>query len=502
MYKAFSLFLLILFPLCALSQTFPTEGKTINYRLIGFKFHAPRHGSKLQIAVGTYNNLDSFNKNIIISVDVPLNKKLVEVPGFATSYTWRVVSPKGNNDGENNLYHFATGNAPNIDSQNNRLRVTIAARKYSDGFIFSDLTKLLYDMNGRVVWYMPVIPGVVDNNSVVRDLKICNAGTITFLANDKPYEIDYDGNLLWKAPRGGFVSGDSTEHFHHEFTRMTNGNYMVLGNEMAPMQWKMNPNGDSSLVPIDKNSPQVMKTNKMRRLTASYGTLIEYDKTGKIVWNWKSSAYYKGVDFHNCRTGKPVLDIHENAFFYDEIRKNIYVSFKNINQIVKVKYPEGTIDNILGTLYYPGQPCSDSALFWEQHAVKVNREGYIYLFNNNINNPDMPPTVELLEEPANSKYYLKLVWEFNCPANMKGQKRMPLTNGGNVMELPDKSIFVSMCTPYGNMFIVNREKDILWQGILERWNPSDKKWIPVSQYRASIIKSRQEMEDLIWADKN
>ncbi len=29
----------------------------------------------------------------------------------------------------------------------------------------------------------------------------------------------------------GAVSGDTEEHFHHEFTRLHNGHYMVLGNE-------------------------------------------------------------------------------------------------------------------------------------------------------------------------------------------------------------------------------------------------------------------------------
>lgn len=34
---------------------------------------------------------------------------------------------------------------------------------------------------------------------------------------------------------------------------------------------------------------------------------------------------------------------HENSFFFDDKAKVIYLSLRNINSILKIKYPEGTI---------------------------------------------------------------------------------------------------------------------------------------------------------------
>ena len=43
-------------------------------------------------------------------------------------------------------------------------------------------------------------------------------------------------------------------------------------------------------------------------------------------------------------------DVHENAFFFDEKNKVIYISFKYISTIIKLKYPEGIVLNTYGPM--------------------------------------------------------------------------------------------------------------------------------------------------------
>ena len=50
------------------------------------------------------------------------------------------------------------------------------------------------------------------------------------------------------------------------------------------------------------------------------------------------------------------------------------------------------------------------------------------------------------------------------------------------------------------MFIVNKDKKELWSAVYEKYNVTTKKWEMPDKtvYRASIITSRKELEQLIW----
>ena len=91
---------------------------------------------------------------------------------------------------------------------------------------------------------------------------------------------------------------------------------------------------------------------------------------------------------------------------------------------------------------------------------------------------------------------MKLIWEYTCNSIYQSPYGFP--SGGNVIELTDHSIFVSTAAPDSRVFIVNRDKEILWSALPQRWNKQDNKWTPISEYRASIIQNRLALERLIW----
>jgi hypothetical protein len=337
--------------------------------------------------------------------------------------------------------------------------------------------------------------------------------------------MNYDGDTLWKAPSKGVVSGDTVEHYHHEFTRLNNGHYMVLGVESMFWDHMYGPKGDNEASDEPGQQRGVNKKNALNT-KIDFGTLLEYDENGKLVWSWKSSNYFMASDLvnYNPEHRTKVIDVHENAFFFDEENQFVYLSFKNISRILKIKYPEGTVVNAYGETYKAGVPPSGNGLFCDQHACKYSKKGYLYLYNNNACNDSTElPTVLLMKESAEGNE-LKKVWEFKCTSegvvlqpnirDMKARQKLleqnnmkpklgrgtllRSTSGGNVLELPDHSIFVCMNTQYGKIFIVTPDKKVIWSGIPERYIGNRDEWyITPQQYRASIVTS-SELDRIIW----
>lgn len=485
------------FSLPLLAQVSPTEGSRLHYRLIGFYIPGIVQAGeyKLEVAEGYYNFADSFEKNIVTTSLSKSNRIIAEVPKFGSDYTWRITGKDSKNlKTQTKLYHFSTGIAPSVASQNLRLRVIKDASKFKDAHVFLDGNRALYDMKGNPVWYLP--DNKINNPSDgVRDLKLSPRGTITYMMGEDIYEINYNGDILWRGSNSGMVSKDVSEHYHHEFTRLNSGHYMVLGNEM--LGCKMTDSGFHLIA--DNNSRNGVHDAGAQMI--EFGTIIEYDEQGRIVWSWKSSNYFDQSDLIHYKPadGGPVNDIHANAFFFDEREKVIYLSFKNVSRVIKVKYPEGTVLNAYGSVYKRGGKPEGNSLFCQQHACKRSQVGCLFLFNNNGCNPGFSPKVKMLQEPLSEKEQLKMIWEYECVID-EGYAKTALS-GGNVMDMPDKCLFISMGGAYSKLMIVNMEKELLWSAVSEEWKPDEKKWIANAQYRASIIPDYKKMERLIWNNK-
>ncbi|MCD6011680.1 MAG: hypothetical protein K0Q79_1542 [Flavipsychrobacter sp.] len=474
--------LFLLTPVLVHAQLLPKEGSQLNYRIIGFTFPATLDPGPytIEIAMGNYNNADSFNSNIIKTVTSKTNKTIIEVPAFAREYTWRY---KGKDQKATGLHHFSTYLRPCGDTAVMRLRVVQEAEMYKDAYIFTDNNRTMYNMKGEPVWFLPNVANRVDEHSDLRDIKLTPTGTITFINSEMAYEINYGGDILWEANYKGKVNKDKSEFYHHELTKLSNGHYMVLGNEFVAVP-RENTGGSNMIKMIQ------------------FGTVIEYDKQGNVIWSWKASTHFKDVPYiyRKWPSGRQENTMHQNSFYFDEKKKNLYVSFKNTNQVVKIKYPEGKILNIYGKPYVPDD--EENHLFCDQHSVKLNSKGNLMLFNNNMCNWTEKPKVVVFKEPPPGNNKLEKIWEYEAPAEvttvMDKGRDIYYTSGGNAIELPDGSLFISMCNHYVNLFIIDRDKKIRWNAIPEKSTEDHKQWLPATQYRASIITAKQ-MEKLVWS---
>ncbi len=504
---------LFLIPYPAESQVLPGEGSKLHYRIIGFSVEPVPQAVNytIEIAAGNYFTEDSFKKNIIQSLASKSNKIIAEVPSFGGQYTWRIAANKEKNNSKlilGGLHHFSIGMSPHMDTNIVRFRITKPAEKYKDAYIFLDGTRALYDMKGRPVWYLPDVKGIKnDDNIEMGDLKPTSKGTITFILGSQACEINYTGDLLWKGPDNGIISGDTLEHYHHEFTRLNNGHYMVMGIETV--LWKLNtlPEKNYHLPMLSGkqiNQDSINSYVQKGYLPLPFATILEYDEKGNLVWSWRPSKYFKDADtkYYKEPRGMGGFDPHMNGFFFDEKNKELYISCRDISRIIKVKYPEGTVIANYGEIYKPNAPVTGNKLFCEQHSCRISDKGSLYLFNNNTcNRSQAIPTILVMEEPKTGTGKLKKIWEYDCKGS--GENVFPIYNtGGNVFELPDHSFFVCMGKQYGSTFIVSQDKKILWSGIAEKRNPETGGWDFISLYRASIIPDRKELERFIWNDEN
>ena len=102
------------------------------------------------------------------------------------------------------------------------------------------------------------------------------------------------------------------------------------------------------------------------------------------------------------------------------------------------------------------------------------------------------PKLTMMQEPLSVKDSLKTIWEYECTVDgnyENDQKQYEFATDGNVIELPDHALFASMSSGlFSKVFIISRDKKILWSAIPEKWDVDEKKWKPIHQYRASIIK--------------
>lgn len=509
MYKILSAFFLPFIVTVHLSAHItPAESSRLNYRIIGFSFPLVKGTVKysIEISSGNYNNDDDFRKNIISTHSSKTNKIIAEVPRFGVQYTWRIVyANEGSAITKSKLYHFSTVMAPEVNSDSTRLQILIPAAKNKDMYVFVDADRTLYDMAGHPVWHLPVIEKRKTKVFTPHDLNRSYWGTITFIMHNHAYEINYNGDILWKEPDTGFnnklaINGIKTLNYN-EFTHLKNGHYMSLGVE--PASWQVPGYVDNARLRYKKQI--TIDSNGTTQQKILFTRVTEFDQRHNIVWSWSSADYFKQSDLYSLHRRNGLFQIantYESTFYFDEKKKVIYVSFHNIDRIIKLTYPGGDVLNTYGQLYEPGNLEIRNGLFCGQHGCRISQEGYIYLCNNNTCNRlcGQLPTILIMKEPTTPEGQLKKVWEYECTLDSMSeeeQSKLKFETGGSVFELPDRSIFSCMGGTYSKVFIVSRDKKILWSAIPEQWNVIEEKWKVMPGYKASII-TRKELESLIW----
>lgn len=509
MYRILPLIFFVAFVATGHAQIKPAEGDILNYRLAGFSVPAVANTEKYIFEVSEYattDNGDVYTNTITKTSDS--NRTIIMLPAFDKEYAWRVTyqNDKKKKGNISPYYHFKTGNSMYVDTTKYRLNIIDSAEHHDEIYVILDYIPVIYDLKGSPIWYMPSIPIFKDLGDQLRDIKPCMDGSFTGTINEEAFCIDYTGNVIWQGPNDGKVSGDTSEFYHHELTKLSNGNYMVASHQflMRKIPSYVRVDKEKYLdVTTDPAAEQSMfqkrKDGYYRKLTL--GNLIEYNAKGEVVWSWKSIDHFNDNDFFVRRTQGMLSDMHMNSFFFDEEKKVIYISFRNINEIVKISYPSGKILKRYGAVWENDTIAKDKRLFMGQHCVQLSPKGEIYLFNNNtIGRPrrktDTPedtsgdiPLVRLTSYvekfiETDSKTGLKPIWKFSCEIDTLTEGGTGV--GGSVIMLEDGCILTCVGGA-GRVFIVNQEKKLVWNAVPQVFE-KDSGWFTTGQYRAFYVK--------------
>ena len=499
MLKLLPLFLCLIAGL-AQAHIKPAEGSKLNHLIAGFVAGEQPGISRyrLQVAEGHYTDEKEFARHIIIDKQVATNRTIAELPRFGASYTWRYtyLSSNGKVKSQTRLFHFATDTCDAVDTSRSRLKVISNSLGNSELMVTTDFRTVIYNLEGKPLWFLPRIAKFGERIQPVRDFKPTPYGTFTCLYGFNAIEVDYEGNLIWEAPNDGKVNGDTSEYYHHEMTRLSNGNYMVCGDEI----WWAKPD---SILYGSKDMPkdielQARKGRNYRRYV--FGTLIEYDSKGNIVWQWKSKEHFPRNEQVPVAI-KPNYSgfIHLNSFFFNEKDSVIYMSFRDINRIVKIKYPTSEWLNSYGDKYGNDSLEPQCDLFCGQHCVRKAADGKLYLFDNHpIKGANkLLSYISIYTEPLKDDKQANLtpVWTFPCDIDTNAAGGT--STGGGVYMLPNETLLCTMGSA-GRVFVVDRNKQVLWNAVSQQRAGGDKIWRNTAEYRVYPIVNKTDLERFIF----
>ncbi|RYD54742.1 MAG: hypothetical protein EOP56_18530 [Sphingobacteriales bacterium] len=480
------------------AQIKPAENSKLNHLITGFSIPVQDKITtyQLEIAEGTFADEKEFSDKISITVNNSGNNIITELPEFGRHYTWRVkyLNKKGKKKGKSPLFHFATNMGPEVDTSKHRLRIISNSKADPNLLIITDTKGVIYNTSGKPVWYFPEI-----NGEPVRDFKPTADGTFTFMTFRQLYEVDYNGNVVWK--RSTSVNGDSLQRFHHELTKLPNGHYMVCGHDFGYQE--VPPLPDSLRL---MSRTLVQRDGKLYKRTLA-GTLIELDENGKEVWKWNSANIVPdSIIFAHIKIGRPDALLptggtHMNGFYFSHADSIIYVSFRNINTILKIGYPSGKLLSSIGqykNAHFIEIANMADTPFFHQHHPTINSRGELQLFDNNASvERNGASMIAVFKESSIKPGEIDKIWEFSCDIDTN-TKRGSLS-GGSVYELPDGN-FLACTGESGRILVVTREKKVLFNAISEKTNEMGSLEIE-HQYRSNYLLFNQLKKFIYKIDK-
>jgi hypothetical protein len=380
---------------------------------------------------------------------------------FGKSYQWNYTAFRGKSKQiyKSASYKFSIAELP----ADKRVRVNRNdSAAHNGGLITYDYHGLIVERNGNPVWFLPVGPkNEYTPEDKVRDIRITNASTCTFITQRNAFEITYDGRILWRAPQVFSGSKDNIETLHHGVERMKNGHLLTAGNHTVRIP-----------VPGDTATAK-----------GEFGVIAEYDRMGKLVWKWDLYEHLNPADYRFVNTGANqwIVATHLNAFTLAENDTVVYAGFRDLDRVMKINRNNGQVLASWGKKLKSGEAHSGDNFFHAQHDATVLRDGNIAVFNNDSISKSGVVSSIVIFTPAKPGEESKLIWKFDCNFDNANDGRSEKC--GNVDEQPNGNLLVNFGT-LNRCIEISRDKVIVWDAFSESYDHQNKKWMPAGQYRS------------------
>jgi hypothetical protein len=469
----------LVFPIWINANVLPKDGAKLHSVFVYFEDSLCNGATRYELQIfkdSSSASAGKFERIIKSKVPAAFSDDLL----FGKTYYWRfrVVMPK-----EKILFlpihHFYIVSPVYQSFDTIRLDViTNQTALNSGGYLAIDYTRSIYNRQGKMVWTIPMIDSLVEEKTHIRDIKLTNDHNFTFLTIPIPMEIDAEGNVIWKAPHPFTIDND-TIIYHHEFEKTKRGTYMVLGDRKV---WRRVV---GAYAPEDlKTEFDVKVVNNEVYKKVLIAIMLEFDRSGKLIWSWDANTYIKDDDlmYKKTKRGFPNLASHANAFSESNDGKKVYIGFRDLSRIVRIDKKTGLVETSYGERYPSGEAIYGNGLFLNQHDAHLTKHNSMLVFNNNgaLATKGVSSIVEL-REPYNGKDSL-CIWRFDLNFDtLSSGKSM---NGGSVVELPNGNRL--LCAGSLNrIFEVTKDKKIVWDAFLYARGKKDSEWQVMPQYRCS-----------------
>lgn len=474
--------LLLFIFLCSFSKTFaltlPKDTARLNYTNVYFEENILPQAVEYELFLfkdpaGANTRVEGYNsKN-------KLPFFWVSDLEWNTSYSWQIKAYDKNHTeiSPGNTHKFNI--IKSISYRHEKLKLDIKTNKeakHAGGLISLDYSRTFFDRQGKEVWTLPNIEGIIDDGTQVRDLQLTADNTITLLTGKMAVEIDLNGNVLWKAPTPYVLNNDSVI-YHHDFRKTTRGTYMILG--ARTIYRKLTGNFQKEPV---KRKNEIKVIDSVTYKSVRIDVLLEFNKEGKVIWMWDADKYIKDADLNYKKTkeGYPNFSTHANAFSENKAGTKVYIGFRDLNRIIKFDKKTGIVELTYGQKYPSGDARFANGLFRSQHDANVSEHNSIFIFNNNgPRGEDGVSSILELKDNVTPQDCV-LIWKFDLDFDTLTDGKS--ANQGNVVELPNTNLL--LCAGALNrVFEVTKSKEIVWDAFVLSKQKNGKDWEAFPQYR-------------------
>jgi hypothetical protein len=340
---------------------------------------------------------------------------------------------------------------------------------YGGYTLFSPMIKsqtvYLIDMEGYIVhkWDTKYTPGsyamLLENGNLLRGGAVQVAPAPIGGAGGIVQEIDWDGNVVWE-----YKLLSPNEVQHHCFTRMPNGNTLILAWERKSIDEVLAKGRDPKSIPVsitgfDGNFQNSFWIDFVR----------EVDKSGNTVWEWHV--------WDHIGTGPNQLDInyrlpasiggnyasfdwtHFNSVDYNQKTDQVLLNSRNFSEFYVIDHKTGAMLYRWGnpSAYGQGRPPSwldngDQKVFGPHCATFLDNNRFL-VFDNGSERPEgnRSAAVEVDARTDN------IVWEYAAPQS----NSFYTARQGGAQRLPNGNTFITSANS-GHLFEVTKDKKVVW----------------------------------------
>ena len=316
-------------------------------------------------------------------------------------------------------------------------------RRETPGILF------ILNHKGEVVWYHQV------HGTGFKTAHFTPRNTIICILGNETYQTSYGNEILELSLSGDTVFHQKTPTIHHEALTNDQGQVVTISTEEKIMDLSSRGGGKKDTVKSD-------------------GIWV-MDRKGNTIWKWTVFDALDPLSDKNIVKDKGDW-MHANSLNIDK-DGNYLLSFYNNGQIWKIDAKTGKLIWKIGQGGDFKMPAE--GIFDNSHAVHINRNGELMLFDNGTSKQLSRTLAFQLDEPAHKA---RLVWQVPLPRDVYSERM------GSAYMVNDTTV-LHTCSKKNTVVLTNMKGTFLW-ALRTGMSPYRVEFIPKERLEPFIVNAR------------